>query len=104
MMPLKRDRIQVRRMIRKLPKSSDARGTAKATYSKGGVMYATIYQVNNPEARQSYGITDGSVYKGFSEGCVLVGDRLQDIDTETTYEVLESSKAINGYTLSMKKV
>lgn len=104
MMPLKRDRIQVRRYIRNLPKASNNRGVAKADYSKGGVMYITSYLTTNPQTRQSYGITDGSLFTAFSEGKVDVGDRLKDIDTEIMYEILESSKQINGYTLTMKKV
>lgn len=104
MMPLKSNRTLVRHLKRTLPKTSDSRGVARATYRSGPVSWATIYLATNPQTRQAYGITDGSVYTAFFEKKASVGDRLQDIDTDELYEVLESSKHINGWSLTLKRV
>lgn len=104
MMPLKSNRTLMRHLKRILPKTSDSRGVAKATYRSGPVSWATLYLTNNPQTRQAYGITDGSVYTAYYESKAGVGDRLQDIDTDELYEVLESSKHINGWSLILKRV
>ena len=104
MMPLKSNRTLMRHLTRILPKTSDSRGVAKATYRSGPVSWATLYLTTNPQTRQAYGITDGSVYTAFYESKAGVGDRLQDSDTDELYEVLESSKHINGWSLTLKRV
>lgn len=104
MMPLKSNRTLMRHLKRILPTTSDSRGVAKATYRSGPVSWATLYLTTNPQTRQAYGITDGSVYTAFFESKASVGDRLQDIDTDELYEVLESSKHINGWSLTLKRV
>lgn len=104
MMPLKSNRALMRHLKRILPNTSDSRGVAKAAYRSGPVSWATLYLTTNPQIRQAYGITDGSVYTAFFESKANVGDRLQDVDTDELYEVLESSEHINGWSLMLKRV
>jgi hypothetical protein len=104
MMPLKRDVRLMHREKRTLPTASDKRGTAKATYSDGGRLYVSMYLVSNPETQRQYGITDGSLFTAYADKPVCVGDRIKDIESEESYEVLQASSYINGWTLSVKRV
>ncbi|MBQ7701534.1 MAG: hypothetical protein IJT54_03935 [Candidatus Methanomethylophilaceae archaeon] len=74
-------------MKRTLPTASSSRGVAKATYADKGPISITAYVETSAEAQQLHGITDGTLFIGYTQHTHLsVGDRLAF--NGRTYEIL----------------